>query len=108
MGKFLKLGLFGFVLLCSDASWSVKKKKNLHYAYLLANLVLYAPGVKTGFCNVHPQVLKTLLALNKTELSVQIDGHDTLWGETGVCLCDYVDGEVKITRNYRSNRAISV
>lgn len=36
------------------------------------------------FCNVHVQVLKSLLALGKNELSVQIDGHDTLWGETGV------------------------
>ncbi|KAF5895410.1 protein TANC1-like isoform X1 [Clarias magur] len=32
----------------------------------------------------HVQVLKTLLALNKTELAVQIDAQDTLWGETAL------------------------
>uniref|UniRef100_A0A8B9KG09 Tetratricopeptide repeat, ankyrin repeat and coiled-coil containing 1a n=1 Tax=Astyanax mexicanus TaxID=7994 RepID=A0A8B9KG09_ASTMX len=32
----------------------------------------------------HIQVLKSLLALNKDELTVQIDGHDTLWGETAL------------------------
>ncbi|XP_060774655.1 protein TANC1 isoform X2 [Neoarius graeffei] len=32
----------------------------------------------------HVQVLKNLLALTKNELSVQIDGHDTLWGETAL------------------------
>lgn len=33
---------------------------------------------------VHPQVLKNLLALSKNEPNVQMDGQDTLWGETGV------------------------
>uniref|UniRef100_A0AAR2M046 Orc1-like AAA ATPase domain-containing protein n=1 Tax=Pygocentrus nattereri TaxID=42514 RepID=A0AAR2M046_PYGNA len=32
----------------------------------------------------HLQVVKDLLALNKDELVVQIDGHDTLWGETAL------------------------
>ncbi|XP_072539774.1 protein TANC1 isoform X3 [Salminus brasiliensis] len=32
----------------------------------------------------HIQVVKNLLALNKDELIVQIDGHDTLWGETAL------------------------
>ncbi|KAK2857429.1 hypothetical protein Q7C36_005348 [Tachysurus vachellii] len=32
----------------------------------------------------HVQVLKNLLALSKTELSVQLDGQDTLWGETAL------------------------
>ncbi|KAF7711089.1 protein TANC1 isoform X2 [Silurus meridionalis] len=32
----------------------------------------------------HVQVLKNLVGLNKNELSVQIDGLDTLWGETAL------------------------
>jgi len=32
------------------------------------------------------QVVKRMLALNNEECSVQIDGHDTLWGETGLLL----------------------
>ncbi|XP_052415398.1 protein TANC1 isoform X2 [Carassius gibelio] len=32
----------------------------------------------------HTQVLKKMLALNTDEFSVQIDGHDTLWGETAL------------------------
>uniref|UniRef100_A0A671NL57 Protein TANC1-like n=1 Tax=Sinocyclocheilus anshuiensis TaxID=1608454 RepID=A0A671NL57_9TELE len=32
----------------------------------------------------HTQVVKRMLALNSDEFSVQIDGHDTLWGETAL------------------------
>uniref|UniRef100_A0A673HK20 Protein TANC1-like n=1 Tax=Sinocyclocheilus rhinocerous TaxID=307959 RepID=A0A673HK20_9TELE len=32
----------------------------------------------------HTQVIKRMLALNNDEFSVQIDGHDTLWGETAL------------------------
>uniref|UniRef100_A0A672NJU2 Protein TANC1-like n=1 Tax=Sinocyclocheilus grahami TaxID=75366 RepID=A0A672NJU2_SINGR len=32
----------------------------------------------------HTQVVKRMLALNNDEFSVQIDGHDTLWGETAL------------------------
>ncbi|XP_076872168.1 protein TANC1 [Brachyhypopomus gauderio] len=32
----------------------------------------------------HVQVVKNLLALNKADLSVEIDAHDTLWGETAL------------------------
>ncbi|XP_066521071.1 protein TANC1 isoform X2 [Hoplias malabaricus] len=32
----------------------------------------------------HLQVVKNLLALNKDTLVVEIDGHDTLWGETAL------------------------
>ncbi|XP_051753553.1 protein TANC1 isoform X4 [Ctenopharyngodon idella] len=32
----------------------------------------------------HTQVVKRMLALNNGDFSVQIDGHDTLWGETAL------------------------
>ncbi|XDV36170.1 hypothetical protein PO909_006002, partial [Leuciscus waleckii] len=32
----------------------------------------------------HTQVVKRMLALNNDDFSVQIDGHDTLWGETAL------------------------
>uniref|UniRef100_A0A671K5C1 Protein TANC1-like n=1 Tax=Sinocyclocheilus anshuiensis TaxID=1608454 RepID=A0A671K5C1_9TELE len=32
----------------------------------------------------HTQVVKRMVALNNDEFSVQIDGHDTLWGETAL------------------------
>ncbi|XP_077055477.1 protein TANC1 isoform X3 [Siphateles boraxobius] len=32
----------------------------------------------------HTQVIKRMLALNNDDFSVQIDGHDTLWGETAL------------------------
>ncbi|XP_039545342.1 protein TANC1 isoform X1 [Pimephales promelas] len=32
----------------------------------------------------HTQVVKRMLALNNDDYSVQIDGHDTLWGETAL------------------------
>ncbi|XP_065096260.1 protein TANC1 isoform X3 [Paramisgurnus dabryanus] len=32
----------------------------------------------------HTQVVKRMLTLNNDEFSVQIDGHDTLWGETAL------------------------
>lgn len=32
----------------------------------------------------HTQVVKKMLALDNDEFSVQIDGHDTLWGETAL------------------------
>lgn len=59
----------------------VHRNKTLHPTMLdVTQSVLY----DTDVSNVHPQVLKNLLALSKTELSVQLDGQDTLWGETGV------------------------
>lgn len=68
-------------------SWSKARLKNTKEPnpHPLNSLKLNTHYLKSSLSYWYVlQVVKRMLALNNDDFSVQIDGHDTLWGETGL------------------------